>query len=48
MKIEKEELMTQLQEVIKDEFVAEVSISESGLSLRFLNGQKFNVTIEEE
>ena len=47
MKIEKQELLLQIKEVIKDEFIAEVEEETYMLFLSFSNGQKFQVILEE-
>ena len=47
MKIELNELMEQVKVALKDEFVAKIETTENGLTLEFLNGQKFNIRIEE-
>ena len=47
-KIKKNELTADLKTMLKDEFVAEITENDSALKLRFLNGQKFVLTITEE
>ena len=47
MKIERKELLEELQVVLKDEFVAEVQSRENGFVLTFTNGQKFLVEVKE-
>ena len=47
MKIELNELMEQVKVALKDEFVAKIETTENGLTLEFLNGQKFDITIKE-
>ena len=48
MKIEKEELIEQVTDALKDVFVAEVTKSENGFALRFLNGQSFEFVVNEQ
>lgn len=48
MKIEKEELIEQVTDALKDVFVAEVTKSENGFALRFLNGQGFEFVVNEQ
>ena len=47
MKIERKELLEELQVVVKDEFVAEVQSKENGFVLTFTNGQKFFIEAKE-
>ena len=48
MKIKKEELIEQVTDALKDVFVAEVTKSENGFALRFLNGQSFEFVVNEQ
>ncbi len=48
MKIEKSELIKQIACALQDEFVAEITQEAEGISLRFVNGQKFLLTVEEK
>ena len=47
MKIKLNELMEQVKVALKDEFIAKVEETENGFALEFVNGQKFNIRIEE-
>ena len=46
-KIQKENLMNELVVALKDVFVAEVSQNENVLTVKFVNGQKFSLQVEE-
>ncbi len=46
-KITKQELLTEMKVALEDEFVASVTEEEDGIALRFLNGQKFRLSVEE-
>ena len=48
MKIVKEELIEEIKAALKDEFVAKISNDKSGITLQFLNGQSFEVTVKEK
>lgn len=47
MKIERQNLTKEIQSLLKDEFVAEITESDDTLTLSFLNGQKFMVAVQE-
>lgn len=47
MKVERENLIADLECVIQDEFVAKIEKNENGLTLAFLNGQTFQISVEE-
>lgn len=46
MKIERQNLLMEMKELLKDEFVAEISEQNGALILRFANGEKFCVSLE--
>lgn len=46
-KIQKENLMNELVVALKDVFVAEVAQNENVLTVKFVNGQKFSLQVEE-
>lgn len=46
-KIERNGLVEEIETALKDTFVAEIAKSENVLTITFLNGQKFSVTIDE-
>ena len=48
MKIVKEQLMEEMKAALKEVFVAKLFDSESGITLQFLNGQSFEVSIKEK
>ena len=47
MKVERENLVAELEKAIQDEFVAKITKNESGLTMAFLSGQTFRVNVEE-
>lgn len=47
MKITKEELMQELIIMMSDEFIADVKQNDGKITLKFLDGQKFDVEIRE-
>ena len=47
MKIERENLLSELKNAVQDEFVAKIEKNESRLTLAFLNGQTFQISVEE-
>ena len=47
MKIEKSALIKQIACALQDEFVAEITQEADVVFLRFVNGQKFVLTVEE-
>ena len=46
MKIEKENLTDEIQILLKDFFEAIISKNENNITMQFMNGQKFSVSIE--
>ena len=46
MKIEKENLTDEIQILLKDFFEATISKNENNITMQFMNGQKFSVSIE--
>ena len=46
MKIEKENLTDEIQILLKDFFDAIISKNENNITMQFMNGQKFSVSIE--
>jgi hypothetical protein len=46
MKIEKENLTDEIQILLKDFFEAIISKNENNITMQFMNGQKFPVSIE--
>ena len=46
-KIERNGLVEEIETALKDMFVAEIAKNENVLTIAFLNGQKFSVTIDE-
>ena len=46
-KMQKEDLLIEIAVAMKDLFVAQVSTDEQGISLRFLNGQQFLLSLQE-
>ena len=46
MKIEKEDLTDEIQILLKDFFDAIISKNENNITMQFMNGQKFSVSIE--
>ena len=48
MKIVKEDLLFQIQTILKDELVAKITETDGTLILQFENGQSFMVRIEEK
>ena len=47
MKIERENLLIELKNLMEDEFVAKIEKGQSRLTLAFLNGQTFQISVEE-
>ena len=47
MEIKKEELLEEIKILLQDVFVAKIEDVEKGVSIEFLNGQKFSVAIDE-
>ncbi len=47
MKIQINEFIEQVKVALQDEFVAKLETTENGVTVEFLNGQKFDVTIKE-
>ena len=47
MKIEKENLVAELKEILSDVFVAKIVEKEESLQMEFLNGQVFELSIKE-
>lgn len=47
MKIEKKELLRELEVMLKEEFVAEIQSNVNGICLSFENGQKFLIEVKE-
>lgn len=45
--IDAKELSEELKLILKDYFLGTVSENEKSLQIKFLNGQKFNITIEQ-
>ena len=48
MKIEKQKLIVEIQEALSDVFVAKILEKEESLHVEFLNGQVFELSIEEK
>lgn len=48
VEIQRSELVEQIMNALRDEFVAEITREEDAIALRFVSGQKFTVTVEEE
>jgi hypothetical protein len=46
MEIKKEELLAEIKLLLEDVFVAKIKDVEKGLSMEFLNNEKFLLTIE--
>ncbi len=46
-KIAKEDVLMEMKVALADEFVATVEEKEGGLSLRFANGQTFQISVKE-
>ncbi len=46
-KITTQELLAEMKVALADEFVAEVTQEEDGLTIRFLKGQTFRIRVEE-
>ena len=47
MKIERKYLILEIQSLLKDEFVARVDIKEESVVIKFVNGQRFEITVKE-
>ena len=47
MKIERENLLKEIEVLLKDEFVSQVTKTENEIRLVFLNGQEFFVQVNE-
>lgn len=45
--LNKSELLREISDLIKDEFIAKVETKESSVVLSFLNGQKFKIELTE-
>ncbi len=46
--IQKEDLVVEIKAALCDTFVAEIAAEENEIVLRFVNGQKFRLTVKEE